>query len=94
MHYNKTGGVSIDGFPTLDPSITIHSGVNDYLTFEIDSTTYSITINPGTYIIDGYMTWLNKSSPFLNELNSKFIDAGIPVTAKFLYLVIFCYTIC
>lgn len=84
--YNKTGGVIIDGFPTLDPEITITTGINDTLTFNINSTTYSITINPGTYRIDDKGTEYNDNSPLLNELNSKFIDAGIPVTANLLYL--------
>lgn len=84
---NRTGNIKIDGYPTLNPGITITSGVNDTLTFEIDSQTYSITLSPGTYsIYEPNQSGLNINSQFIKELNKQFTAAGAPVKAQFLYL--------
>ena len=84
---NRTGNIKIDGYPTLNPGITITSGVNDTLTFDIDSQTYSITLSPGAYTIYGpNQSGQNINSQFINELNKQFTAAGAPVKAQFLYL--------
>lgn len=84
---NSFGDIKIIGYPTLNPGITITSGVNDTLTFEIDSHTYSITISPGTYTIYApNQSDQNKNSQFIKELNKQLTAAGAPVKAQFLYL--------
>ncbi|UZM98633.1 hypothetical protein OL548_29535 [Lysinibacillus sp. MHQ-1] len=61
--------------------------MNDTLTFDIDSQTYSITLSPGAYTIYGpNQSGQNINSQFINELNKQFTAAGAPVKAQFLYL--------
>ncbi|TYS72488.1 hypothetical protein FZC75_10335 [Sutcliffiella horikoshii] len=83
---NRTGGVSVAGLPILSPSVTINFGVNDTLTLDVNSTTYSITITPGTYTVYGAsQSGANTDSPFLSEINEQLTNAGAPVNAKFIY---------
>lgn len=83
---NRTSGVQIGGLPVLSPSVTIDAGVNDTLTFDIDSTTYSITLSPGTYNVYGAnQSDLNKKSPLLKEINNQLQNAHAPVKADFIY---------
>lgn len=76
-----SGGVIANGLPTLNPSVTITAGVNDTLTFDVDSTSYSITIPPGTYPVD----WDNTTSLLRDAINNELLNAGAPVTARFIY---------
>lgn len=79
-------GFSVVGFPRLNPGVTITEGVNDTLTFDINSTSYSITLDQGLYTVyDRTQSNLNVQSPLLDELNTKLQNAGAPITAKFMY---------
>ncbi|MFE8701658.1 flagellin [Cytobacillus sp. FJAT-54145] len=83
---NRNGGIALAGLPNLSPSVTISAGVNDNLTFTINSTNYSITLAPGTYsIYSGSQSNLNNNSPFLTEINNQLELAGAPVKAQFIY---------
>ncbi|MBT2685449.1 flagellin [Bacillus sp. ISL-37] len=85
---NRTSGISMNGLPVLSPEVTITEGVNDTLTFDIDSVTYSITIAAGTYTVyNASASHLNGNSPLLEEINHKLIAANAPVSARFIYYV-------
>ncbi|WP_306009932.1 flagellin [Bacillus sp. MMSF_3328] len=81
-----SGGINTAGLPVISPGITIQSGINDTLTFEVDSYPYSIIITPGDYTVYGAsQSDLNKNSPFLEEINQQLINTGAPVKAGFIY---------
>ncbi|ALS26763.1 flagellin [Paenibacillus sp. 32O-W] len=71
----------VAGEALLSPFITITAGVNDELTFEVDGTSYSITLSPGTYVTPLHAN--PETSPLAMEINQKISQLGIAVTAGY-----------
>lgn len=83
---SRSPGIIAPGLPILNPGVTIDAGVNDTLTFNVDSNFYSITMSPGDYTVYGAsQSHLNENSPLLEEINKRLIEVGAPVKAQLIY---------
>ncbi|MDW0112603.1 flagellin [Sporosarcina saromensis] len=86
VHASRTGGVARSGLPALNPGITITFGVNDTLTFEVNSKSYSISIPSGEYTVYGALqSDQNENSTLLEHINTQLNSVGAPVKAQFIY---------
>ncbi|REK71254.1 flagellin [Paenibacillus paeoniae] len=71
----------VAGEALLTPSITITAGVNDRLTFDVDGTSYSITLDDGIYEVPRYAD--AKTSPLTVQINRKLAELNVPVVAGY-----------
>lgn len=71
----------VAGEALLTPSKNIVKGVNDTLTFDVDGTSYTITLDEGTY--DTPLHANPDTSPLAMEINKKLMEQSIPISAGY-----------